>query len=437
MATAVPADRPGSPPTHVRFQIFLWVFFAALVAYLQRSTLSVVAVPLTRELGFTHGQIAWLFNAFLIIYALFQVPGGLFGQRVGPRRATLLSIVLSTVGTAGFALAPGLAPAAALFLVLAAARVVVGIAQGGLFPTNAGLVEAWFPPRRWALMNGLQVTGLSLGAMLAAPLMAWLMTTHDWPFAVYSTCVPGVVLAAAWWWLVRDTPREDPRVSAAEIAVIELGAGPRRERRFEWAPVRAVLTDRNILWLTVGYLLQNYAYYFVIQWSFSYLVEARGLTMLQGGWLASIPFAVGALGASLGGYWCDLASARLGPRWGFRLLPMTMMPLAALLLWVAIRADSAYAAVAALAACFGAAQMTQAPFWAAAFWVAREQASAATGVLNFGGNLGGIIGTFLVGYLVEHFGWTAAFTTGVGFSLACAATWFRVDAGRRVGAAPP
>jgi MFS transporter, ACS family, glucarate transporter len=436
MATAVPVDRPGSPPTRVRFQIFLWVFLAGLVAYLQRSTLSVVAVPLTRELGFTKGQIAWLFNAFLIIYAVFQIPGGLFGQRVGPRRATLISIALSTVGTAGFALAPSLVSVSALFLLLAAARLVVGIAQGGLFPTNSGLIEAWFPPRRWALMNGLQVTGLSLGAMLAGPLMSWLMSAHDWPFAVYSTCAPGALLAAAWWWFVRDTPRQDPRVSAAEIAVIESGMVPQRERRFDWLQVRAVLLDRNILLLTLGYLLQNYVYYFVIQWSFSYLVEARGLTMLQGGWLASIPLGVGALCASLGGYWCDLACVRFGPRWGFRLLPMTMMPLAALLLLVAIRADSVYVAVAALAGCFGAAQMTQAPFWAAAFWVAREQTSAATGVLNFGGNVGGIIMTFLVGYLVDRFGWAAAFTTGVGFSLACAATWLLVDAGRRREPAP-
>ena len=95
-----------------------------------------------------------------------------------------------------------------------------------------------------------------------------------------------------------------------------------------------------------------------------------------------------------------------------------------------MRLENPYAAVAALAACFGCAQMTEAPFWAATFWVARDRASAATGVLNTGGNIGGIIGTPIVGYLVAAHNWNAAFATGVGFALASAALWLAIDADR-------
>ena len=147
------ADRPGltaAPTTHVRGLIFLWLFLAAFICYLQRSTLAVVAVPLTHEFGFTKWQIAWLFNAFLIPYTVFQIPGGLFGQRVGARYGTLACIALSLTGTAAFALAPALAAGTLMFVLFCAARFLVGVAQGPLFPINAGLVQAWFPPRRCA-----------------------------------------------------------------------------------------------------------------------------------------------------------------------------------------------------------------------------------------------------------------------------------------------
>jgi MFS transporter, ACS family, glucarate transporter len=391
-------------------------------------------VPLMHQVGFTTWQISWLFNAFLIAYTGFQIPGGLFGQRVGPRRGTLACLLLSVAGTAAFAAAPQLALGAALLVLLALARFVTGVAQGPLFPINAGLIQAWFPPRRWALMNGLQVTGLSLGAAVTQPLVARLMTDHGWQAAVYSTCLPGLALAAVWWWYVRDTPREHPAVRSAELAEIEGGERP-PPRQFQWAAARRVLANRNVLLLTLGYLLMNYVFYFFMNWSFTYLVEARRLTILQSGWLAAIPLVTGALCASVGGYLCDLACVRLGARWGFRVLPLVTLPLAAVLLSVAMRTDGAYWAVAALAACFGCVQMTEAPFWAATFWVAREQASAATGLLNTGGNLGGIIGTFLVGYLASRYGWGAAFATGIGFALASAALWLLIDVERRPSAA--
>ena len=436
MTSPVRRDAAAAPASQVRGLIFVWIFAAAFILYLQRSTLAVVAVPLTHDYGFTKWQIAWLFNAFLIPYTLFQIPGGLFGQRVGARHGTLACIALSLTGTAAFALAPAFAAGTLVFVLFCGARLLVGVAQGPLFPINAGLTQAWFPPRRWGLMNGLQVMGLSLGAAATPPLVSQLMTSHGWQFAVYATCVPGLLLALLWWWYVRDTPREHGAVSAAEIAHIESGQRPAVARSFNGRQVRRVLADRNILLLTLCYLLQNYVFYFFMNWSFTYLVESRGLTILQSGGLAMIPLATGALCAAFGGYLCDGICARIGPRWGFRIIPMVALPLAAVLLFVALRTASAYVAVATLAGCFGCAQMTEAPTWAATFWVARDQASAATGILNAGGNVGGIIGTFLVGYLTTLYGWGAAFATGIAFALASAATWLLVDTERRVADAP-
>jgi len=427
-------DPAGSPATHVRGMIFVWVFAAAFILYVQRTTIAVVAVPLTQEQGFSPWQQTLLLTAFMLTYTVFQIPGGLFGQKVGARAGTVACILLSTFGTAAFAAAPYLAAGALLFALLFAARLVIGVAQGPLFPINAGLVQAWFPPRRWSLMNGLQVMGLSLGAAATPPIVAFLTARAGWQIGVFATCVPGALLAALWWWLVRDTPREHPSVNAAEIAEIEAGERPTVARRFDWPSALAVLGNRNVLLLTFAYLLQNYVFYFFMNWSFIYLVESRHFSLPTTGVLAMIPLAVGALCASLGGYLCDLACARLGPRWGFRIVPLVAMPLAALALFVIMtlpeNAPVGFA-IAALAACFGFEQMTEAPEWGAAFWVAPGQASAATGILNCGGNVGGIIATLLVGFLRSQFGWSTAFAVGMGFALVSAVVWLLVDADRR------
>jgi len=426
------APAAAARPTRVRWLMFLWVFLAAFVAYLQRTAMSVIAVPLNQQQGFTTPQIGWVFNAFMITYTAFQVPGGMLGQRLGPRRGTALWLAAAAAGTAAFALAPAFASGAALFAAMIVIRLLIGAAHGPLFPTNAGLMQAWFPPRRWALINGLQVTGLTLGGAAATPIVASLMERSGWQAAMLATCVPGVALALFWWWSVRDTPAEHAAVSAGEIAAIGAGREAALGARFDWRAVGRLLANRNVWWLTLGYLLQNYVYYFFWNWSFSYLVEGRHMTVPRSGWLAAIPLASGAAGAWLGGQWCDLLCAKLGPRWGFRALPLLALPLAALLLLVVAHTSSDRVAIAALAGCFFATQLTQAPFWAAAYWVAPEQASMATGVLNAGGNLGGIIGTWLVATLVGSASWPVAIATGVGFALASAATWIPVNAERRV-----
>ena len=435
MPSVAPASVPRPPALRVRWLIFAGVFAAAFTAYLERRAIGVAGAQMMPELGVTKVELGYLFNAFLIIYTVLQFPGGLVAQRIGARRMTLACLVISTAGTALTALMPGLAGGLLLLVGLGIAQALVGIGQGPLFPSNAGLVQAWFPPRRWALMNGLQVTGLSLGAAAAPPLIAAIMQSYGWRNALYVTCVPTALLAVLWWWYVRDRPREHPALGAAELAEIEPEPRTTTAPRVSWAEVRLMFGDRNVMLLSLGYLLMNYVFYFFNQWTFLYLVEERHMTLLKGGWLASIPLLFGAGCATIGGLLCGAACTRLGARWGFRIVPLVALPLSAALLLAAARVDDPYVAVAALAGCYGCVQMTESAFWGATFWVTRERASAATGVLNMGGNLGGIIGTPIVAHLAQAENWPAALATGVGFALASAALWLVIDVERRPRAA--
>jgi MFS family permease len=134
-----------------------------------------------------------------------------------------------------------------------------------------------------------------------------------------------------------------------------------------------------------------------------------------------------AVGSGIGGLLTGAACLRLGNRWGYRLVPLIAMPTAGALLLISVDAANPYWAVAGLAVCFAAVELNEGAYWGAAMTVGRGDAMAVSGVMNTGGNLGGIIGIPIVAYLSGQHLWRAAFLIGVGFALASAAAWLGIE----------
>jgi nitrate/nitrite transporter NarK len=164
----------------------------------------------------------------------------------------------------------------------------------------------------------------------------------------------------------------------------------------------------------------------ILSWSFLYLVEQRGLKGLESGLMAMIPWIGAAVGAAVGGVLADRLAQRHGATRGYRILPLLSLPLGAVMLVAIPAAASAALAVAALTMAFFAIEINEGPYWAATMSIARADTGAATGVLNTGGNTGGIICQPLVAWLVASGDWSAAWITGAGFALVAAALWLAV-----------
>jgi ACS family glucarate transporter-like MFS transporter len=180
----------------------------------------------------------------------------------------------------------------------------------------------------------------------------------------------------------------------------------------------------------------NYVFYLLSTWVFLYLVQERGFAMLEGGWLASTPPFAAAIGAGVGGKLGSMLQTRYGVRTGLRIVPLIALPAAAVLQYVAIDAPNGYVAVAAIALGFAAVELTEGPFWAATMHVAREDSMTACGLLNTGGNLGGLIGTPIVAYLSGHHAWNTTFLLGAACAVASGAAWLLIDPTRRAVPAP-
>ena len=433
--TATPSDITSAAPrrTRIRWKIFTLLFSFGLMAYVQQRSLAVASYQMMPSLNLSQMQIGWLEWAFILGYAALQFPGGVLGQRLGARSTYVLIGLLSFICTVTTPLAPVVLTGTALFAVLLGVQLLLGLAQSPIFPVTAGVVEAWFKPDQWSLVQGLLSLGLGLGAAVAPPVVAWLMSSFGWQRALAWTTLPALLLTAVWAWYARNTPAEHPAVSPAELSELDTRSANNADCSISWRRLSALLKSRDLLALTVSYGCMNYVYYLLGNWCFLYLVQERHFTVLEGGWLAATPPLASALGAGIGGKLGSVFSVRYGTRRGLHIIPFISLPAAGILLLIAVHAANAYFAVAALALCFAFVELNEGPYWAAVMHVARGDTMSASGLLNTGGNIGGLIATPIVAYLSGQHSWTAAFVVGCGFAFASAAAWLLVDPTRHSG----
>ena len=404
----------------VRLWIYAYMFGFAAMAYVQRTTISVSAPALTESQHLSTQQIGWLFLAFTAAYAVGQLPGGALGQRLGPRAVFAGLGVVCIVATLATALPPLLLSGSAVLYALIASQCLLGLGQGPVFPVFAAVVERWFPARQFALCNGVVSSGMLLGGALTPPLLVALTAALGWQQAILWTALPAALLTAGWWWYGRDRPQQHRSVTADELA--ELDSAPPAPP-LTLARMWQVLRNRNVLLLTMSYLCMNFVFYMISFWSFLYLVEQRKLTGLESGLMAMVPWIGAACGAAVGGVLADRLAVRYGATRGYRLLPLVSLPLGAVMLVAIPQIASVAIAVAALTLAFLAMEINEGPYWAATMSIARADTGAATGVLNTGGNVGGIVCQPVVAALVAGGNWNLAWFSGAVFALLAAVLW--------------
>jgi ACS family glucarate transporter-like MFS transporter len=414
----------------IRWRILSLLLGFGYVAYLQQKSLTVAAERMMPDLGLTQMQIGWLEWAFVLGYAAFQLPGGVIGQRLGARRMFTVISLVAFFATILTPLAPVVLAGTALLVALLLLQLVLGLAQGPIFPVSSGVMEAWFRPERWALVQGLQSMALQFAAALTPPLVAYLMAAFGWQYALFWPELPVLAFIGVWMWYGRNSPAEHPRVTPEELAELGEKSAATTQTAITWRRLGRLLANRSILLLTLSYICMNYVFYLIANWCFLYLVQERHFNILEGGWLAAAPPLAAAAGAGVGGSLAAALCAHFGFRWGFRLTPLMALTAAGALLWVTVNLSNPYGAVIALALCYGVIELTEGSYWAATMFVARADTMTATGILNTGGNIGGLIGIPIVAYLSGHGAWTAAFLIGTLFALVGAACWFGVDATR-------
>jgi ACS family glucarate transporter-like MFS transporter len=418
-------------PTNVRWIVLALVIFASFVTYFLRSNVSIVGDTMIKDLGLTKAQLGYIFSGWAVGYAVFQLPGGMLGDRFGSHFLITVMAVCWAVLTILFALVPDSSSFSIGFIVasLVILRFLTGITHAPFFPVTAGgTIANWFPVGGWGLPFGLQIAGYTLGAAAGAPVLVWLMEAFGWRYALLITAPLAFIFAAVWWWYVRDYPKDHRSVNDEEQALIDFGRPPPEDKHTPGA-WKAVLANRDILLLTVSYFCVQYVFYLFFFWFFIYLVDIKQFSVQTAGIFLTAQWVVGAIAGIIGGVLCDIGVRKWGFQHGTRRLAVVSLVLCGVTLISGAVSENVTFAITMLCLSFGFTHMGDNPYWIAAMAIAERHAQVATGILNTGGNIVGFFGGLMVPFIAGIFGWTIAMASGALFAFVAAILWFfvRVD----------
>jgi len=404
-------------PTRARRTMLGFALGAMAVAYLDRVCISTAAPAIKADLGLDDAQMGYVFSAFTLGYALFEVPSGWLADRFGARLMLTRIVLWWSAMTAATGLAQG-------FTSLVAVRGLFGIGEAGVLPSLTRAFSRWLPVRERGGAFGLTLMAAALGGALTQPLVVALLAHFSWrqAFPIFGSV--GVFYAAAWFVWFRDDPRAHRGVNVAELAVIGTDP-PTAHAAVPWG---ALVRSRNLAALCAMYFGAIYGWYFYLTWLPTYLMRARGFDLAAVGWLAALPLLGIATGSLVGGLLADALTRRFGARIGLRTPGVIGLPLAALAIVAAALAQDPRTSAYCLAAAAGLAALGVAPGWSVCLAIGGRHAGVVSGAMNTFGNLGGVMSPIVVGWCLTLWGsWEAPLYSVAGFYVFAALCWLGVD----------
>lgn len=413
-------------PTRTR-HVVLWLTVAVyMITYMDRVVISVAAPSIQQEFGFSAITLGWIFAAFQLSYALFQIPGGWLGDRYGPRKVLSGIVIWWSTFTAATALTGSAAS-------MIAVRFLFGAGEAGAFPNATRSLSRWMLPSERGWAQGITHAGARLGAAVTPVMVVAMIAAWGWRAPFFAFALVGVAWAAYWYWYYRDTPREHRSVSPEELQLIEDSVGGGKGKTKRSVPWGAILRSRQMWLLSAMYFCYAYSISIFLTWFPKYLNEGRGFSLTEMGIMASMPLFCGVLGDMAGGVVSDriykqtnnLTLAR-------RSVAVFGLAVAGAVIPIAVLASNPYVSVAWFCLGVFALELTVGVSWAVTLDIGHEFAGSVSAVMNTCGNLGGTLAGVLTGYIVTYAGWNEPFYIVAGLLILAAILFLWIDASKRL-----
>jgi ACS family glucarate transporter-like MFS transporter len=422
----IPSPRTARHPMKIphRHLVLGLLLLLAMITYVDRVCISVAGTTIQNDLQISPEQWGWILGAFALSYALFEVPSGMLGDRLGPRK-TLTRIVL---WWSAFTALTGMANG---FSSLIATRFCFGAGEAGAFPNVSATLKRWFPAKERGGAQGWVWMATRLGAALSPVLVLPLQNGLGWRWTFVLFGAIGTVWAIAWYLWFRDNPRDKPGVSPEELA--HIGVPPSDQNAAPHAPPwKELLSQPNLGWLMLMYFLYCWSAFFYFSWLHVFLEKARAFSkadLLAWSWL---PFALGGLANLLGGLATDRLTRRIGLTWGRRWIGLLGLFFAALFTTATWATQDKACTLLFIALGCACSDLMLPVAWAACLDIGGPQAGAISGAMNMAGQLASFLSSVAFGYIVKYSGnnWNAPLLPMAVTALLGALCWLRIDAGK-------
>lgn len=378
---------PANIPSARWWRIGGLLFFTYLVAYIDRTNMSIAAPSMREDLGLSQSQIGILLSAFFWGYVVSLAAAGFVVAKFGAKRTIVCALVVFGLAS----MATGIVTDLEHLIVV---RVILGLGEGMVFPAFTVFFVQWFPSWERARASMFSLLTIPISAIIMAPMGGWLISIASYREMFIVQAVPPLIAAVLFAVFAAEKPETDTRLSAVERDFI---VQHRAEGEVENGTIRDVVLNPRIWAFAVIYLLWAVGLYGFGQWLPTLLTQLSGQSILAVGWLSAIPFGAAAIGMF---FIARISDRHPDNRTAFVAAPMIMAG-AALLLSRFVEGGLAVNLAVLAIACIG----VHAPFgpwwaWVLSF-VPRTMAGQTSGLVLAIGNFGGIIGPIMVGFLAS------------------------------------
>ena len=420
-------EKTNSAGWQQRYNIVGLCVLAVFICYIDRVNISVAAIAMQEELGWSNETKGRVLSAFFFGYMLFMVPSGWISNRLGGKVVLGIAVVWWSVFTM-------LTPMAALLglPMLLAARILMGMGEAATFPAAYTLYGRWVPKTERSRAVALLIGGIPLGTLFALTTTGWLINAYGWPIVFYLFGASGLLWAVIWYFLAYDNPAADPRVSPAELAL--LANNEQALDRTENIPWKKLLSAAPVWALIINHFCSNWGFYVLLAWLPSYFRTELGLSIANAGIYSALPW--------LSMFVCGNVSGVIADRLITRgvnatLIRKTMQCCglvgSSIFLLLAIDVDNAIHAMALMCGALGFLALTWSGFVPNHLDIAPRYADILMGITNTAGTIPGIIGVYVTGWLVDMSGtFSAPFLIAAGINLFGAVVWLGFGTADRV-----
>lgn len=406
----------------MRHRVVAMALLLAGVTYLDRVALGVVAPQITKDLGLTKVEMGYVFSAFTVAYAVFEIPTAAWADRIGCR-GVLTRIVAwwsaFTVATA----------ASWSYLSLLVIRFLFGVGEAGAWPCVGRVFSRWIPAGERGKAQGIFFSGAFLAGAFTPKLVVWLSSMMHWRLVFVVFGGVGFIWATAWWIWFRDEPRDKKGTSPEEVAMIERERGLPIGGHGNW---RDVFKIPILLPICISHAANSYGTYFVITWLPTYLTEIRGMSQEQMVVFAGLPMFIAAAAALGGGWTTDVLTKRFGLRWGRAGVAGASYCISMTSMFFAARVPDPQLAASLIALSYGASMFTLGAAFSLCIDLGKQNSAVMTATMNTAGQVGGFFSPLVLAYLVQWFGdWSIPLYIMSGLYAAAVLSWILI--GHKVG----
>ena len=397
--------------TQYRKFVLLIVFIMYTAVFGVRISIGVTLPALISEFGMTNTEAGALSGFFFLGYVLTQVPAGFWIARFGSRILVGIALFLMSGFLWLFGTMSTLAWAGWY-------RFGLGISQGPVSVGGNAIISQWFPPREQSRAVSVMVAATMLAPVVFPPVAAWFIVEWGWRALFQAFTVMSLLIAIFWHCYIRSYPEQSLHCSPAELAeirspeilqpVLQRFELPRLIKKALFhngsVPVacekKILLKQPDLWWTTISYFCFVSVFYGIVTWLPSYFMQARGVSMLDMGWMSAVPW-VGAFFGSLVGGW--IVDHWLGGNplpvmvWGGAFTAASL----AIFVWIPVPMGGALALLLLIGFFVG---FTPLGFMTYPIRLAtREVYPVGMAVMNSGGNIGGFVAPLLSGLLLDVF----------------------------------